>query len=230
MGLRIACFFFIFLGFFVLVAVVTFPLLCFPFFVLFFGPMGCGASQVADVKAGAPGTPAAANGRSFFVKVFTEACEALDPEGTGVLSPSLFWETVTGGSSALCVSPREAQALRAAVDQHGIEAAYGPLLGDVYAALLRLYHAKEVDWNDWCLLTAPRTGAARYFNKRTGRLAAHKPRQFSPAFIDEDAFEAFVRSDGQLLTTMTASDGQRMYLDMHERVKEKRKEKKKEKN
>mmetsp|Transcript_6163 Transcript_6163/g.15802 ORF Transcript_6163/g.15802 Transcript_6163/m.15802 type:complete len:974 (-) Transcript_6163:246-3167(-) len=143
--------------------------------------------------------------------VFDEA----DRNRNGVLDDGEFWLVLRSHKLNLNLSPGEIAEIQrlAEVDGPLPDITYQQFVPMFKSLLAKVYEQNDTDWNDWCKMKEPKTGATYYLNKRTGQIQKAKPKKFSEERVEEQTFEYIVIQDGTELCTTLNDAGVRMYMD-----------------
>ena len=155
---------------------------------------------------------------------FAATCRAVfddcDLNKNGLLDNGEFWLVLETDRVALNLSKAEIDEIRRLAEAKGPlpPISYEDFVPMFTSLLSKVYEQNSNDWNDWCTMKEPSSGAVLYLNKRTGEVTKHKPANFRPDRVEEQVFEYIVLDDGTELTTTMSETGQRMYMDWDEQA------------
>eukprot|EP00038_Savillea_parva_P020003 m.30168 g.30168 ORF g.30168 m.30168 type:complete len:961 (+) comp4673_c0_seq2:146-3028(+) len=143
--------------------------------------------------------------------VFDEA----DRNRNGVLDDGEFWYVLRSTKLNLNLSAAEIAEIQRLAEADGPlpDITYQQFVPMFKSLLAKVYEQNGNDWNDWCKMNEPKTGATYYLNKRTGQIQKAKPENFNEERREEQTFEYITITDGTELCTTVDENGVRMYMD-----------------
>eukprot|EP00041_Stephanoeca_diplocostata_P032194 m.1024900 g.1024900 ORF g.1024900 m.1024900 type:complete len:928 (+) comp24101_c0_seq4:175-2958(+) len=151
--------------------------------------------------------------RDMCQKIFSIA----DRNGDGKLDEDEFKRAFSSKTLSLNLSHNEMMRMMELADKNingAIELReFTSLVRNLKAVLQKVYASTEMDINDWCYITDPKTGDMIYLNKRTGEQQRAKPKSFKNQRVEPLEFEYVTLADGTEISIHHDEDGTRKYMD-----------------